>query len=518
MLLLSLSACGEDALVRGAPYGAWPDEIELGPVYPGQEHVHDVAVESVGTAPLGILNATWTGTAAALRFVRAAGARAQWADPGASISAGRLIFRPMVPGVTHGTLSIRSNESADPRTVAVVATAIAPALRVAPARLDFGSVPIGLEKRLRLRVENHGPLTADVTFALEDANGTFFLGSSSGSRRIAAQGFVDVEVGFRPAETEEMRARLGVELEASSGTRWGEALLVGRGDASPVAVASLCRGAPSHCLGAAGPRTVRAAPGEQIWLDPTGSFDPEGALTRATWRWSHRPADSEASIAYDVAGAAPDALASLRVDAPGDYELWLEVEDAAGGKSRRTERAEVQIRPRDVAVALHWDISADLDLHVVRPGGRLGDYGSGAAGTSTGSDCSALNRAPDWGVRGEMADDPHLIRDVVSGRGPERFAIDDPEQAGYYALHAHYCGDPAADGPADVYAEVFIRGRLVARIPSDGTYRLRPGERWGFARLRWSGSDGDDPVEARPGAFPEFDPGLCHSVGGESEK
>ena len=115
---------------------------------------------------------------------------------------------------------------------------------------------------------------------------------------------------------------------------------------------------------------------------------------------------------------------------------------------------------------------SDLDLHVVQPGGALGDYGSCPVACDplscgefddahvdtcrqTGTDCAYANRAPDWGQRGRV-DDPRLDVDDVRGDGPEITSLDDPAD-GAYRVVVHYCSDRIGE-PTLATVEIFEDG------------------------------------------------------------
>ena len=63
---------------------------------------------------------------------------------------------------------------------------------------------------------------------------------------------------------------------------------------------------------------------------------------------------------------------------------------------------------------MFWDNAVtDLDLHVLRD--------AGAALGSIPDDCHYANPHPDWGTVGVAQDDPELLRDALTGYGPEVF-------------------------------------------------------------------------------------------------
>jgi uncharacterized protein YfaP (DUF2135 family) len=173
----------------------------------------------------------------------------------------------------------------------------------------------------------------------------------------------------------------------------------------------------------------------------------------------------------------------------------------------------VLILPKDLEILLRWDINTDVDIHVVRPGGTVGDYGSGAIGTSTGSDCSTFNREPNWNDPLLRSDDPRLDKDDVTGSGPEIISVDDPEANGPHAVYAHYCDSQGLGANANVTIEVRVKGVLVATIPPDPPgFRLDPGEVWRAAEVTWDEASETAGVLGFETATPELRPDLCLSI------
>ncbi len=203
------------------------------------------------------------------------------------------------------------------------------------------------------------------------------------------------------------------------------------------------------------------------------------------------------------------ATGDVEVDRVGDYVLVLTVRDARGLASVPTEAATVTLRPKDLEVRLSWDIATDIDLHLVQPGGTVGDYGNGRIGTSTGSDCSTYNRGPNWNDLSSNNDDPSLDKDEVTGLGPEIVSVDAPDASGAYSVFAHYCDSRRVNTNASVTARVYVRGELIATIPEDLGYRILPGQLWEAARIVWDANNRTATVEGFEQAPATARPDLC---------
>lgn len=131
-------------------------------------------------------------------------------------------------------------------------------------------------------------------------------------------------------------------------------------------------------------------------------------------------------------------------------------------------------------IELEWDKpNCDVDLHLVRPGGTLFDCKN---------DCYYANRSPEWGVAGNVADDPFLDYDDVDGYGPENTNLSEPE-AGTYKVTMHYYNDSyegSTGGPTKVTVRIFSYGNLL------GTYGPKTlthtDHTWDVANVKWPGA------------------------------
>jgi hypothetical protein len=174
---------------------------------------------------------------------------------------------------------------------------------------------------------------------------------------------------------------------------------------------------------------------------------------------------------------------------------------------------------------------SDVDLHLLRPGGALGDTGTcpaecqvdAGAGLvenrcyedgdafvascrQTGSDVSFANRYPEWFDAGRV-DDPRLDLDDVRGEGPEVVSLDRPAD-GEYAAVVHYCTDRIGE-PSVARLQVYVQGVLASTA---GPQLIDvEGEAWEAARLLRSGGpdDGGWTITPQLNAFQTAPVDLC---------
>jgi ASPM-SPD-2-Hydin domain-containing protein len=437
-------------------------------------------------------------------------------------------MRPMtvvfVPERAHevydAVLLVRSNDPMHPEVkVPLHGTGGVRKIEVVPASIDFGIVNEGTAPRRSIEIKNTGgdPLIiSGVTFTSTSMDLTLVQsGLVRAGGTIQPKTSTVVELVYSPVD---LGADRGVVEIASNDetTPVVSVPVTGRANLAPIAVAFECEEPPSPnqigCDGAALTRQLTSGFRKIVGLDGRMSRDPEGfAISDYRWTIVRKPADSMAVVFFSTNDIAQRkrATGEIEVDKIGSYDLRLIVKDDRGLESFDKPESHVLILPRDLEVALRWDLSADVDLHFVRPGGRPGDYGSGAAGTSTGSDCSAFNRTPNWSDPMSRLDDPSLDKDDVIGRGPEVVSLDFPEDGGTYHVFGHYCDSRHVGVPVDAIVEIYVRGVLQERIPMlDPGLSMRPGELWHAADVTWHAAGPSVVVETST-ATPILMPNLC---------
>lgn len=91
----------------------------------------------------------------------------------------------------------------------------------------------------------------------------------------------------------------------------------------------------------------------------------------------------------------------------------------------------------DIRVTISWDDKArDLELHLIKPGGRI----------NTPTDCTwttCIGAGPDWGVPSDASDDPKKDVDNTGAFGPENIFLAKPESGVFHVMVEHWAaGEP----------------------------------------------------------------------------
>ncbi|MBI4816571.1 MAG: choice-of-anchor D domain-containing protein [Deltaproteobacteria bacterium] len=506
----AIGGCGDEPLSQLQPnIDVDPRVVDFGPGVVGQENAVALRVLNRGEGVLVIKGASFRGAGASVFRT------GELPEAVRSLSETSLVllFVPLrAKEIYEAELLIESNDPERPEVVVPVhGEGGIREIEVFPPNLDFGVVDEGTERRLPIEISNVGgdPLTiSNVTLTSTAIDLALAPGFTSGT--ILPGTSTIVEVSYSPKD---LGADLGT-VEIFSDDEDEPILpvpVVAHANLAPRAIAWGCKTAAGQdgCLGVERASRLTLKARDRMGLEARESYDPEGGPIQSyEWRIVERPPGSIATVFPDRRRPTGD----IEVDVPGTYDLRLIVKDERGLESLDRPESHVAITPKDLTVTLGWDIGADVDLHFVRPGGWVGDYGSGRVGTSTGSDCSSFNRSPDWGQGSDPDDDPSLDIDVVSGVGPEIISVDRPEPGDPYIVYVHYCDSQNVRVPlGDVVVRVLVRGDEVARIPPEGSqFAMAPGELWKAAEITWS-SNGTAmaSVVDGSGAAPEYRPDLC---------
>lgn len=415
-----------------------------------------------------------------------------------------------------GQLVIHSDDPTRPElTVPLTGLGGIREIEVTPTEIDFGVVNEGTAPRRAVEIKNLGgdPLEVSrIVFTSTSVDLTLALGTP-GQVVVPALTSTVVELVYAPTDLGADRGTLVIESNDEDEARV-EVPVRGRANLAPRAIAWGCEKTAGQigCEGQTKRRTMSAGLRRSVGLDGRDTYDPEGGpVDGYRWLVVERPGPSTTTVFHstDDLTVRKRATGDLLVDAVGRYDLRLVARDERGLESLDRPESHVVIGPKDLEVRLVWDIGTDLDLHLVRPGGVVGDYGNRQVGTSTGSDCSAFNREPNWNDPGSRLDDPRLDRDEVTGTGPEVVSLDSPE-AGTYTLYAHYCDSRNVNVNAHVTAEVYVRGLLVERFPVMDGFRILPGQLWEAAVVTWDAAQ--QTATAAPGTSAvRAEPQLCRN-------
>lgn len=471
----------------------------------------------------------------------------------------QVAFTPSVRGKFAATLVVRSDDVNNTEIrLPLRGEGGPPLIEVEPERVDFEVANEGPGAAKEVRIRNIGfdllqisrlYVLDDFADAMPQAVPVFRLeNDTSASPEIAGGQTLAIVVRMDPtaaavawAGGPELTGKLVIESNAENEPRL-EVPLRGEANLAPLAVAVELVSRLS---------TVKVGIGREVVIDGNDTTDPEGEPITFQWQLQEQPEQSEALLVgavstdectadeecevnegYRCIGNASSsrcrqvARTIVTPDVVGSFVVRLTATDARGAYSH----ADVTILPRDLVVVLRWTETStatclapespecealsisdrrlyccgqtDIDLHLVQPGGFLGDYGSCPAACSLpgenrcsedsdehvdtcrqfGSDCAYANRYPEWGVAGR-ADDPRLDLDDVRGYGPEVISLNNPPD-GVYTAYAHFCTDRIGEATQASLA-IYVEGELRHEV---GPQLLASeGSAWVAATLRRTG-------------------------------
>jgi hypothetical protein len=305
----------------------------------------------------------------------------------------------------------------------------------------------------------------------------------------------------------------------------------------------------------------RINPPRLVTFDGSETTDPEGDPFTYSWSLAEIPEGSNSYLLGQL-----EAQTQVAVDAVGTFVVRLRATDNRGAWAE----ADGIVLPRDFAVVLEWDTASsapcqqfseeyceelmqtnpvqarteccgqtDIDLHLIAPGGTLGDYGTcpdgcvvdestdGGPPVSTdhcyeesdehqdtcrqlGTDCQRFfNGFPEWGRPGRV-DDPSADIDDVRGFGPEVITMNEPAD-GAYSTVVHFCTDRIGE-PTVATVKFYVKG--VLEHTAGPQLIGAEGQAWIAAYMTRSGGPGDEGIwnfVSSPGLFDDSVPAnLCN--------
>jgi hypothetical protein len=463
---LLLLACNPRNLSKVKPILEPPPEVvDFGTLPVLNEKRVEVALENLGRAPLNLSNLALAKTDGIFSIV----------TPVERVAGGELqnlvlAFKPLKEQAYTDTLTFDTDDTELPKVeVSLTGQGSTRAIvEVEPAMVDFGRVPecASSVQQLTIRSKGTADLIIEEISLTPETNPAFgFVGSTRTPAVVKTTG-----ANGLPGQIL-LTIRLSVAA-MTSGTLTG-AIKLKTTDPDQrevlIPLTATVNRAPVPSIAPLG----NGSPGQLITLDGSGSMDAEGD-TPLVYKWTIRskPLASTTTIADPAA-----ASTSMQLDAqvPGAYEVQLDVTDSQGVKSCAPARATVVAAPaQKLLVEMFWDNAAtDLDLHVLRdPMGSLG---------SAPDDCFYQNRTPDWGM--PMGnDDPELMRDALTGYGPEVFGYVNPVDSTYRVavVFANELLSPMPASTATV--RVYLYGVLKAEARR--TMQKR-GDAWQVLDVTW---------------------------------
>lgn len=530
--LIASCRCGEELEALEADIAVEPSAIDFGPSAVG---VTASAGITVGNRGSGRLTLSASVEPEGVGF----GVGSAPEEVGAGLAAdGAVRFTPVGRAAVSADLVLRSNDPDTPELrVPLQGQGGPPELVIDPTPIELGLVNQGTGASVAVRLINTGLdvmtlRSAALSSATLADGGAFTLDAASVPASVPPGGEVAVTVALAPVAahaalldgTGVLRDRLVVTHAEGA----AEAPITAQINLAPVAVAVELVTRRD---------VVKVGVGTAVTIDGSETADPEGDPFSFAWAVTERPGTSAAA---PIGQGQP--TTRVTPDVVGAYRVVLRATDVRGAFGD----ADVEILPRDLSVVLTWLTGAsapcraytdaecaslpddqrrqlccgqsDLDLHLMRPSGTLGDYGTCPGGCDPaqcaelvddnaatcrqlGGDCAYANRAPEWGTAGRV-DDPRLDVDDVRGDGPEIVSIDDPED-GAYRVVVHYCLDRIGE-PALATVEILEQGISVHTTAAEP---IIEGDAWTAATLVRSG--GSWQVVAPSGVVEAAPPGLC---------
>lgn len=512
--------CGEPLAELAPDIDVDPRAVDLGDVVTAVDHDFVVTIGNRGTGALSI--EALSVEPADSGFVVTDGPTQVVAGAAADVT---LRFRIEAPGPAAAELVIKSDDDDEGvLRVPLKAQGGVARLFISPNPLSFGRVNEGAGAARTLSVANDG-LDALVINDVDFVDDVGFVVDTSGlPERLLPGDSGQVVVSLAPT---------GPMVEAAGGPALSDRLrfFTSVGDEDVVVTANVNLAPVAVAVERdSRRRVVKVGVGDIVFVDGSDTTDPEGDAISYFWSVPTRP---EGSVAAVIGQG--QVLTRITPDVIGNYVVRLRATDALGAFSE----ADFEMNPRDLAIALTWAPAfdapcrafsaeqcaafseserrarccgqSDLDLHLVAPGGALGDSGACPGSCEdvafcfeesdahvdtcrqTGLDCSFANRRPEWFAVGRD-DDPSLDVDDVAGAGPEIITLNNPGD-GSYRVVVHYCQD-RIDEATDATVTIFDQGVQLTRTQPQ---RVAEGQAWLAAVLIRSG--GAWQVISQPGLF-----------------
>lgn len=217
------------------------------------------------------------------------------------------------------------------------------------------------------------------------------------------------------------------------------------------------------------------APAEPlIQAGPVTSFEFTGTASGALAAEFYVRGRNEEEISGEIPLGAGGAYAITLPVFCGENVVKRVFTNASCAATLVTELVTTNCADADLRVTTVWDAGgADWELHLVKPGGSINDNATDCTWTS------CVSSRPDWGVIGEVADDPRKDVDWLGSFGPENILLDGLEPGVYTVLVEHWSSAGTADSDGRVI--INVSGKLVVIDIED----LAPHHVWTAARIHW---------------------------------
>jgi Abnormal spindle-like microcephaly-assoc'd, ASPM-SPD-2-Hydin len=212
-MTIALSGTGTQAQSQ---WNISPTAVSFGNVNVGSNSSQNITVNNSGSAALTISSATLTGqgfsiSGLALPQTLSAGTSATFAAQ----------FAPTLAGSSSGSISVSSNATGSPATIALSGTGVQGQLAAKPPSVSFGSVAVGSNGSQSMALTNSG--TASITISSAAVSGTgFSIAGLSAPITLSAGQSVGFSASFAPS---------------SAGNASGSVSLASNAPGSPMAIA-----------------------------------------------------------------------------------------------------------------------------------------------------------------------------------------------------------------------------------------------------------------------------------------
>ena len=469
-----------------------PSEINFGRVLQGERDVRQVHIRNIGQSPLKISDIDITGSPDFDIEILDNPYTAE--DGSIELPVYKdgielniyVVYHPEAPGADTAELVVQSNDKDEGvYRISIEANGTSPCLLVSTDQIDFGEVHIGTAAEETVTITNCG--TADLVIEeIEQIQGAQFelLNVPTSEEVIEPEQIVTFSIIYAPTDED---------------AHGGKFVIVNNDEAQPdYEISVFGRGILNECPIAVGKGqifgeiytglNIEAIPLQELILDGTDSYDPDGELVELLWEIVDRPDGSTAQLRPVEGESSNPAKRQFFLDLAGQYRFKLTVIDDQGLTSD-SEECEgsavvtvVAIPDEAIHVQLVWynpddpvmdGYGSDVDLHMTwLPGGSW--FGGGSSGNS---DCYFANRSPSW-PHGEL---PSLDIDDVNEAGPENINLDNPGNCIWYVVGIHYWSE-ASMGTAYVTARIYINGSLVFEVLNKP---MLDREMWDVARIHW---------------------------------
>jgi hypothetical protein len=460
------AACGGPGVSRVRPQLAPPaSPVDFGTLPVLNEKRVDVPVLNVGRAVMTVSNVVLAKNDGIFRIVSSPTTVETGITENITIA-----FVPLEEKAYEDTLTFETDDLDNP-SITVVLTGVGStraAMTFEPATLDFGRVGECTSTVQQLTIRSTG--TADlVVNEIAFTDGTSPAYSFVGSTRTPATVPTTGSNGL-PGEIQ-LTVKVTVAAGSTGMLTGGIRLKTTDPDQREVVIplTTAVNLAPVPDIGMVGV----AAPGQTVALDGGASLDPDGD-TPLTYKWTLRSKPLSSSTALTSMDQ-PQTEMTLDPSVPGAYEVQLDVTDSQGVKNCMPARTTVVATPaQKLLVELFWDnTGTDLDLHVLRT--------TSSALFGVPDDCHYQNRTPDWGMPGAM-DNPELVRDALTGYGPEVFGYVNPIDTTYRVtvVFNNELLSPMPSSKATV--RVYLYGVLKSELSKT---LAKKGDVWRVVDVKW---------------------------------